>query len=158
MRTRRWIIYLNDHLALALAGVELADRVRKSNEGTDLEADLDRFGQTFGRHRASIEQILKQLGGRRDPLKLGAAWISVRFGKLKLNGSLLRYSDLSRVIELEALCLAAHDLTLMWELLEVELGRDGRVRAIGIGSLAEEARQARDRLNEHRLQAARAAT
>jgi hypothetical protein len=67
--------------------------------------------------RASLELVRRALGLPRDFLKEGAALVAERVGRLKLNGRLLRYSPLSRLVELEALCTAVQGKQALWRAL-----------------------------------------
>ncbi len=50
-------------------------------------------------------------------VKLAAVRLGERLGRLKLNGRLLRYSPLSRVVELEGLYLVSHMRLMLWQAL-----------------------------------------
>jgi hypothetical protein len=78
----RLSIYLNDHLAGATGVVNLAR-----------EIDED---------RSTLVTVMDRLSVGRDQLKLALAWGAERAGRLKLHGSLVGYSPLSRLEELEA--------------------------------------------------------
>src|SRR4051794_23279422 len=98
-------IYLNDHLAGAMAGLELAKRCCSNNEGTRLGDSLQRLIGEIHSDRDDLEQLMEALGVPKDPVKRLAGWATEKLGRLKLNGQLTGYSDLSRLIELEGLCL-----------------------------------------------------
>jgi hypothetical protein len=98
-------IYLNDHLAGSAAGSELARRCRDNNRGTPLADQL------------ALEAIMDALEAPRNPAKLAAAWLAEKVGRLKLNGQLLQYSDLSRLLELEGLGLGIHGKLDLWRAL-----------------------------------------
>lgn len=107
-------IYLNDHLALVVAEVELAKRVRRENRQTPLSAFMDDYLEELVDQQQSIEQLLSREGGRESRTKRMAGWLAEKLGRLKFNGSFLHYSDLSRVLELEGLELAAHSRLALW--------------------------------------------
>jgi len=116
-------IYLNDHLAGAMLGVELARRLRSSNQG-DAE-----FGQPLARLCAEIEvdrevlvSLMEHLGVRRDPVKPVLAKAAERLGRLKPNGRLRSYSPLSRVLELEVLSSGVGGRLQLWNALEQSFG------------------------------------
>jgi hypothetical protein len=116
-------IYLNDHLAAATLGVELARRLRSSNRG-DAE-----FGEPLARICAEIEedrdtliQLMERLGVDRNPVKPALARVAERLGRLKLNGQLRGYSPLSRVIELEGLTTGIGAKLQLWNALEQSFG------------------------------------
>src|SRR3954447_12007959 len=94
-------IYLNDHLAAATGGCDLAKRAAGSNDGTELGEFLTWFVAEAEADRAQLEDVMGRLDVGRDQLELGAVWLAEKLGRLKLNGRLVEYSPLSRVIELE---------------------------------------------------------
>ncbi len=105
-RDRYLAIYLNDHLAGATAGVELARRVVASNdENPDLREPLERVCEEIEEDRATLEAVMEHLAVRRSTVKPAAGWLAEKLGRLKLNGQLHGYSPLSPVVELEGLCI-----------------------------------------------------
>jgi len=99
-------IYLNDHLAGAMLGVELARRLRSSNKGDpEMGAALGEICVEIEADRATLERVMGRLEIPRGRLKPAAAWVAEKLGRLKLNGRLRGYSPLSRVLELESLHL-----------------------------------------------------
>ena len=91
-------IYLNDHLAGATAGVELARRAASNNEGTEFGDFLETIATEIDEDRVSLEEIMDAVGATKDHIKQGAAWFAEKLGRLKLNGQILGYSELSRLI------------------------------------------------------------
>jgi len=122
-RDRLLAIYLNDHLAGATLGVELARRLRSSNRG-DAE-----FGEPLAQICAEIEadretliRLMERLSVDRNPVKPVLARLAERLGRLKLNGQLRGYSPLSRVLELEVLATGIGGKLQLWNALEQSLG------------------------------------
>lgn len=112
-------IYLNDHLAGATAGVELARRLRGSNE------DDPQFGPALIELCAEIEADRETLGAVMDRLGVGrgrvkplAAVLGERLGRLKLNGRVWGYSPLSRLDELELLQVGVAGKRRLWRALD----------------------------------------
>jgi len=149
-------IYLNDHLAGATAGVELARRTRSSNrDDPELGAALREICAEIEADRETLRQTMERLGVRRDPLKPAAAWAAEKLGRLKLNGRMRGYSPLSRVVELEGLAIGIAGKARMWRSLEATVGEG----AIGpdFAALAERADRQRARVEElHRVAVLRA--
>ena len=115
-------IYLNDHLAGASGGVELARRLRASNrDDAVFGGTLSRVCAEIEADRTVLEQVIKELGYSRSKVKPAAAWIAEKLGRLKLNGQLRGYSPLSRLIELEGLLIGITGKIGLWETL-TELG------------------------------------
>lgn len=116
-------IYLNDHLAGAALGVELARRLRSSNRG-DVE-----FGEPLAEICAEIEadretliRLMERLDVDRGQLKPALALLGERLGRLKPNGQLRGYSPLSRVLELEILSSGIGGKVQLWNALEERFG------------------------------------
>ncbi len=118
-------IYLNDHLAGATVGVELARRLHASNRGNEaLAPTLSRVSSEIEADRKTLEDVLDRLGVSRSPLKPAGAWLLERLGRLKPNGHLRGYSPLSRVLELEGLAVGIAAKAELWRTLAgLDLGR-----------------------------------
>ncbi len=97
-------IYLNDHLAGAAGGVALARRVAGSRTGSEGE-QTRRLAQEIAEDRDSLIAIMGRLGVRRTFYKEPFAVLAERAGRWKTNGSVLRRSPLSDVVEYEMLTL-----------------------------------------------------
>ena len=117
-------IYLNDHLAGATIGVELARRIRARNRGTPLGDYLERLTSEIESDRKTLDRLMAELGIRRDRVKAFGAWATEKIGRLKLNGQLTGYSPLSRLVELELLYLGITGKREMWRVLQRTLGND----------------------------------
>jgi hypothetical protein len=116
-------IYLNDHLAGATFGVELARRVRSSNrDDAELGEPLARVCEEIEADRETLELVMDRLAVSRDPVKPTIAWFAEKLGRLKLNGRLHGYSPLSRLVELEGLCIGITGKIELWASLRDSLG------------------------------------
>jgi hypothetical protein len=115
-------IYLNDHLAGATGGTELARRARGQNRGTPLGEFLEQLTAEIEEDRNRLEQVMDELGVGRDRIKAVAAWGAEKLGRLKLNGQLLGYSPLSPLVELEALYIGITGKRQLWRALAQVLG------------------------------------
>ena len=73
-------IYLNDHLAGATAGTELAHRTARSyGDGQD-GGPLRRLAAEIAQDRAALLDIMAALGIKVRRYKVGAAWIGEKAG------------------------------------------------------------------------------
>ena len=111
-------IYLNDHLAAATGARDLARRATSSNRGSEYGPFLERLAGEIAEDRESLIAIMRTLKVRVDPLKVLVGWGAEKVGRLKLNGRLLGYSPLSRVVELETLYLGVHGKLALWRSLQ----------------------------------------
>lgn len=124
-RDRYLSIYLNDHLAGATAGVELARRAVGSNrDRLELSEMLEGVCAEIEADRETLERVMDRLTVRRSTVKPAAGWLAEKLGRLKLNGQLHGYSPLSRVVELEGLCIGISGKIELWRALEHSLGAE----------------------------------
>ena len=143
--------YLNDHLAGATVGLELARRATGSNRDNAYGRVLARIADEIEEDRAALESLINDLGFGKDRVKVTLAWTGEKLGRLKLNGSVLSYSPLSRLEELELLSLGIEGKLLMWRTLRETLGAKSPV---DLDELIKRARSQRRRLEAQRLKAA----
>jgi hypothetical protein len=123
-------IYLNDHFAGATVGLDLAKRAARQNEGTELGEFLDQLSAELDAHRNMLEDIMNRLDISRDPIKTGVGWLAEKLGRLKLNGRLLEYSPLSRVVELEGLLVGSQGRLMLWRTLAAAAPDEPRIADI----------------------------
>ncbi|MDX6653210.1 MAG: hypothetical protein QOJ38_1991 [Solirubrobacterales bacterium] len=147
--------YLNDHLAGATAGTELARRASGAHEGSKLGMELAQLAEEIAEDRASLEGLMDGLGITRNQLKVGMAWVGERAGRLKLNGRLLERSPLSDLLELEILHLGVLGKRDLWQALRVAFGDE--LEGFDLGALEDRASDQERRLARFRLGAAESA-
>ncbi|MBA2523238.1 MAG: hypothetical protein H0V25_07890 [Solirubrobacterales bacterium] len=145
-------IYLNDHLGGSTLGVELVQRARDSNEGNEYGEELSGLAEEISEDRDALLQILEELEIRRDLFKVTGGWIAEKLGRLKLNGSLLEYSPLSRLIEIEGLYLGVTGKLALWTNLKA--ARGDRIKSVDLDDLVARAESQRSRLEDLRTRAA----
>lgn len=146
-------IYLNDHLAGATAGHELARRAAGSNDGTELGEFLERLAIEVGEDLDSLREVMSSLGVRADHLKRGVGWTAEKLGRLKPNGQLLGYSPLSRLIELEGLHVGISGKLSLWQVLAATSAPD--LGGIDLDELIARAQRQLAGLEPFRIAAAR---
>jgi hypothetical protein len=117
-------IYLNDHLAGATGGTQLARRAAGGAGGTSASGDLRRFAAEVAQDRATLLQIMAALGLPVRHYKVYAAWIGEKAGRLKFNGHLTSRSPLSSLEELEMLRLGVEGKAAGWRTLRVRAAAD----------------------------------
>jgi hypothetical protein len=147
-------IYLNDHLAGATGGLELARRAHGANRGTDFEAPLARLATEIAEDREALVDVMARLGVRRDPVKVWAGWLAEKCGRLKLNGRIAGYSPLSRVLELEMLALGVEGKRALWRALAAVAAEDARLAGVDLAALGRRAERQRRLIERERLRAA----
>ena len=147
-------IYLNDHLAGATAGTELAHRMARSHGDGQDGGTLGRLAAEVAQDRAALLDIMAALGIKVRRYKVGAAWIGEKAGRLKFNGHLFARSPLSDLEELEMLRLGVEGKAAGWRTLRTLADIDARLDPGRLDELISRARQQADLLEDLRAGAA----
>lgn len=147
-------IYLNDHLAGATAGTELAHRVARTHRAHGPDGQLKRLAVEIAQDRAALIGMMKALGVPVRSYKVFAAWAGEKAGRVKFNGRLLARSPLSDLEELELLRLGVEGKAAGWRTLRALADADMRLDPEQLDELMSRARRQADQLEELRVRAA----
>jgi len=157
MNERRLRIYLEDHLALMVGELALAARCRSSNRKAPLGEFLQWLENEVAAQKSIVKDVMHRTGVKgtiEGRAKQGAAWVAEKLGRFKLNDTLISYSTLSRVVELETLSAFAQERIALWDNLDVTAKSDSRLQNIAFGFFRDQSQQHLDQLNGHRRDAA----
>jgi len=154
LHRRRLGTYLNDHLAAATGGHELAKRAAAANTGSEYGIFLEGLAGEVAEDRETLRAVIRALGIREDPLKKAGGWAGEKLGRLKTNGQLTGYSPLSRLVELEGLAVVAAFNRSLWTNLEAVRAGDARLAPFDVAELRARAERQLAGLEEHRVRAA----
>lgn len=145
-------IYLNDHLAGATGGVELARRA--AHGSTRHREALHAIATELAEDRSALRQIMRTLGIPARHYKQYGAWAAEKIGRLKLNGQLTGRAPLSDVLEIEGLRLAVEGKAARWRLLRRLAEHDHRLDRDLLDRLLTRAERQRQVLDELHMSAA----
>ena len=120
-------IYLRDHEAASVGGLELFRRSTKANHGTPYAAELQRLTNEVKLDRDALRDICGQFDVTFNKVGQALAYAGVTVGRLKTNGRIFSYSPLSRVIELEAMSSGVLSKLRLWESLLRVADADSRL-------------------------------
>lgn len=141
--------FMQENLGVLIVNQRLAERCRGSNPSGPLGGFLAALGEELENERAALEATMRSKSVRPKRLKNAVLAAAERLARLKPNGTLLSYSDLSRVYELHGLCLLTEHRIFLWQTLAAL--SDTRVRAELMDARA---RQQLAALEQHRAAAA----
>jgi hypothetical protein len=147
-------VYLNDHLAGATTGIELAEKLSQNNPDGQLGADLSSLVGEIRTDRVTLEGLMESLGVRQSAVKQAAGWGVEKLTRLKLSTRLTGDPDLTRMLEMEALSIGIEGKLAMWLVLREIASIDARLAGTDFDRLIERARLQRQKLEPHRLEAA----
>jgi hypothetical protein len=149
-------IYLQDHLAGATAGVHLARRASKHNEGTPTGRRLEQIAHEIEADRETLSAFMAELGVSASRAKNAMAWITERLSRLKPNGRGHGDTSLLRMHELETLSLGIAGKQCLWEALRMA-PESAAIGNLDLDALHERARSQRERVEMERIALARVA-
>lgn len=147
-------VYLRDHRAGAAAGLALARRSQRSNDGTPLGDLLAVLETEIGEDRLALEDIMRRLDVSPSPVKNALGRAAELAGRLKANGRIVRYSPLSRVLELEGLAAGIATKRNLWRSLLAVADVDSRLDRAEVTGLIDRASSQLDRVLEAQQRAA----
>jgi hypothetical protein len=147
-------IYLNDHLAGATGGAELAARIVASQGGGPEGDALRQLAAEITQDRVALLEIMHLLGVPVRIYKVYAGWLAEKAGRLKFNGRLKARSPLSNLVELELLRLGVEGKAAGWRTLRTRADNDPRLDSGRLDALISRARRQADLLEDLRVRAA----
>jgi hypothetical protein len=156
MERKHLSIYLQDHLAGATAGVNLARRCAEHTAGTHAGSMLAQVAAEIEADRDSLRRILSHVGVQPSRFKNITAWLAERSARLKPNGRLRGNPTMQRLHELEALSLGIAGKLALWEALRV-VPAVAEQPDVDLDALAQRAVDQRARVEAERMTCARAA-
>jgi hypothetical protein len=143
-------VYLNDHLAGATFGTELASRIARAHR--DGEA-LERLAAEVAEDRASLMEIMAALNVPVRQYKVLLGWVAEKTGRFKPNGRLLDRSPLSSLEEFEMMRLGVEGKGACWRTLQALAERDDRLDRARLDELLARAQRQAEMLEEFRVRA-----
>ncbi|WP_055588923.1 hypothetical protein [Peterkaempfera griseoplana] len=147
-------IYLNDHLAGASGGVELARRLARQHRDAPSGAALRRLATEVAEDRSVLLELLRTLNLPVRRYKIMLGWAGEKVARLKLNGRVARRSPLSTYLELEAMALGIQGKLLAWRALRTWAEGDLRIASHRLEALEQRGQGQWQLLEDLRRQAA----
>lgn len=118
MSEKRYLeTYLQDHYAAATAGVSLARRIASQNTANPVGQKVSELAEEIEDEATVLRNILRALDISPSLVKGASARVAEKLGRLKLNNEVVRYSPLSRVLELEGLQSGVRAKQCLWRAL-----------------------------------------
>jgi hypothetical protein len=144
--------YLNDHLAGSVAAIDLIEKMRSTNAGTEFGRVLEALQHDIEDDRDVLQQVMETLGVTTDPVKQAGGWILEKLSRITFDARVTGSDDLSRLMETEALSLGIEGKLAGWRALKESSHGD---LGVDLDGLIERAREQRRRLEPFRIEAAK---
>jgi hypothetical protein len=149
--------YLNDHLAGAASGSELAEWIRDRADGTKLGEIMGSIAEQTEQDRQSLTDLMERMGVTRSPVKQAAGWIAEKVGQVKFSGVASGDDVHGTFMALESLTLGVAGKACLWKALKEVEDEYPPLAATDLDSLIARAESQRSTLERERLAASRRA-
>jgi hypothetical protein len=117
MGDRAMDVYLNDHLAGAMLGSDLAEQIRERHEGDPLGAVMTPLAREIEEDRERLVDLMDRMGVERNPLKQATGWLAEKVSRVKFSGMGSGQPDQSAFMALESLTLGVEGKASLWRAL-----------------------------------------
>jgi hypothetical protein len=145
--------YLNDHLAGAVAALELLEHLEGAAAGTPVAALAAGLRADIGADRKELEDLMGRLGIGRSIPRRAAAWVSEKVTALKLRLDDPAAGGLRRLEVLDAVSAGIAGKRLLWQALAAAAETNATLRGPDYARLERRADEQRGRLEPARLAA-----
>jgi hypothetical protein len=149
--------YLNDHLAGAVAALDLLGRLESAQAGTPVAGALAELRADIAADRQQLEMLMARLEIDESRSRKALAWITERATHLKLRLGDSSDGALGRLEALDALAVGIAGKRALWQALSVAADGSPGLRGVDYDRLTQRADEQRDRVEAMRLDAARSA-
>lgn len=146
----RLTIYLNDHLAGSVIALEMLDDLADDPELADLRREIKA-------DRKVLEQLMSRTGVEISQPRQAAAWLTEKFGDVKLYLDDPDHGALRRLEMLETIAMGIFGKESLWASLQESAPGNPLLQAEDFPALRRRAQSQRERIEPIRLAAARAA-
>ena len=111
-------VYLNDHLAGAMLGSDLAEQIRQRHEGTPLGDLMASIAPEIEDDRQILVDMMERMEISKNPLKQASGWLAEKASRVKFSGVGSGEPDESAFMALELLTLGVEGKASMWKVLK----------------------------------------
>lgn len=146
-------VYLNDHLAGAMLGSDLAEQIQTQSDGTALGELMEFIAPQIEQDRQTLVEVMERFGSAKNPVKQVTAWIAEKASRAKFSGMTAGGPELSAFMALETLALGVRGKACMWIALRQIANQHPAIASVNLEELIDRARTQEDALEHARLAA-----
>jgi hypothetical protein len=150
-------VYLNDHLAGAMLGIDLAGQIQSQNDGTPLGELMKSLAPQIEQDRQTLIELTPEMDSSKNPVKQATAWIAEKASRAKFHGMTSGEPDLGTFMALETLVLGVQGKACMWRALKQVADQYPPLVSLHLDELIERADSQYEMLERERLAAGRRA-
>ncbi|HEV7861977.1 MAG TPA: hypothetical protein VGR20_04725 [Acidimicrobiia bacterium] len=150
-------VYLNDHLGGATGACEVTRNAVEKFATSSHRNFLSEFLTEVEEDRATLEEMIRAVGGQPNPMKQAGAWLMEKVSRIKLSPGGTGSEEMSALLTLEMLCIGVEGKICLWAALQQIRGDVEELSAFDLDDLMARAQSQRQGLEKERLTAARPA-
>jgi hypothetical protein len=150
-------VYLNDHLAGATFGADLAAQIQGRTEGTPLGDVMAWIAPQIEEDRRTLTDVLELVGASKNAVKQATMWVAEKASRVKFSGKSSGEAELGTFMALESLMLGVTGKLALWKALTQVADQYEALGNLNLDRLADRARAQLEALDRERLIASRGA-
>ena len=150
-------VYLNDHLAGAMLGSDLAEQIRDQNESTPLGELMQLLAPQIEEDRQTLIGLMQRMDTSKSPVKQAGAWVTEKVSRAKFGGLTSGQPQLGTFMAIESLALGVLGKLSLWKALAEVADQHPAIASVDLNELIDRAQTQYDRLEPQRLAASRRA-
>ncbi len=150
-------VYLNDHLAGATLGSDLAEQIQDQNENTPLGELMHSLAPQIEEDRQTLIGLMQRMDTAKSPVKQAGAWVTEKASRAKFAGLTSGEPQLGRLMAIESLALGVLGKLSLWRALAQVADQHPAIASIDLNELIDRAQTQYDLLERERLVASRRA-
>jgi hypothetical protein len=153
MADRAIDVYLNDHLAGATLGTDVAEQIRQRHEGTPLGELMGSIAPQIEEDRQTLVDLMERMNTSKNPIKQAAGWVAEKASRVKFSGAGSGEPDHGAFMALETLALGVEGKASMWKALKAVQSQYPPLASTNLDELIERADTQHGALERERLAA-----
>jgi hypothetical protein len=153
MADRAIDVYLNDHLAGATLGTDVAEQIRQRHEGTPLGELMGSIAPQIEEDRQTLVDLMERMNTSKNPVKQAAGWVAEKASRVKFSGAGSGEPDHGAFMALETLALGVEGKASMWKALKAVQSQYPPLASTNLDELIERADTQHGALERERLAA-----
>ena len=157
MADRAMDVYLNDHLAGATLGSDLAEQIRSRSEGTPLGDVMGSIAPQIEEDRRTLLDLMERMGISKNPVKQATGWVAEKASRVKFSGLASGEPDHGAFMALESLALGVEGKASLWKALKEVASDYPSLASTNLDELINRAEAQHSVLERERLAAGRRA-
>lgn len=151
MADRAMDVYLNDHLAGAMLGNDLAEQIRDRHEGTPLGDRMRSIAAQIDEDRQTLLDLMERMGVARNPVKQATGWVAEKASRVKFSGLASGEPDHGAFMALESLTLGVEGKACLWRALKEVASQHPPLASTNLDELIKRAEAQHSALERERL-------